>query len=332
MAHLIDQKHGPGYTLYNGDSCDVLGELPDESIDISIYSPPFADLYRYSSSDRDLGNCRDYDEFLEHYRFIVEHVYRMTRPGRMTVVHCMDLGKTGASTSGKSPLRDFPGDILRLHEDIGWGYWDRKTIWKEPWRVALRTRALCLRHSQVVKDASWCRSALPDYLIVMRKPGEADPPIEHAAGFSTYPGTLPIFPPTPGWEDEWRSLQIEYAGYKGDQGANKLSHTIWRRLASPLWDDVRIQRVLPFQQSKDEEAEKHVCPLQLDVIERALMLWSNPGDTMLTPFLGVGSEAHCAVSMGRKAIGCELKPSYFAQAVKNVESPWADATGQEALF
>lgn len=336
MAHLIEQVTAAEYALYNGDSCELLPEIPDGTIGISVYSPPFADLYRYSSSDRDLGNCRTYEEFFDHYRFIVEEIFRVTRPGRMTAVHCMDLGAGSAGTGGKNALRDFPGDIIRLHEDAGFQYWDRKTIWKEPWRVALRTRALCLRHSQVVADASWCRSALPDYLVVMRKPGESDPPIEHKGGFSRYPGTLPVFPPSPGWEEEWRSLQIEYEGWTGDQKANKLSHTIWRRLASPLWDDVRIERVLPFGE-KDEESEKHVCPLQLDVIERALMLWSNPGDTVLSPFAGVGSEVYCAVQEGRKAIGIELKPAYFRQAVRNVRAA-ADgfrldgAAGQASLF
>lgn len=324
------ETDGESFSIYNGDTCEVLPDLPKESVGISVYSPPFADLYRYTSSDRDLGNCRTYEEFLEHYRFVVEQMYRLTQPGRMTAVHCMDLGN-----NGKSGIRDFPGDIIRLHLSIGWDYWDRKTVWKEPWRVALRTRALSLRHSQVVKDASWCRSALPDYVLVFRKPGEAEIPIEHLDGFSTYPGTLPIFPPDPGWEDEWRAIQEQYAGWEGDQKENKLSHTIWRRLASPLWDDVRIDRVVPFNESKDEEAEKHVCPLQLDVIERALMLWSVPSDTCLTPFLGVGSEVYQALLMGRKGIGVELKPSYFEQAHRNVVAAtkeWRAGSNQISLF
>lgn len=330
MAYLIDSEMGDEYALYNGDSCEILPTLPSGSVDISVYSPPFADLYRYSSSDRDLGNCRTYDEFLEHYRYIVHEVYRLTAPGRMSAVHCMDLG--GA---GKSSIRDFPGDIIRLHESEGWEYWDRKCIWKEPWRVALRTRALCLRHGQVTKDASWCRSALPDYLLVFRKPGDPERPIEHSDGFDYYPGTLPIYPPTNGWEDEWRALQVEYEDFHGDQKENKLSHVIWRRLASPFWDDVRIERVLPFEQTKDEEAEKHVCPLQLDVIERALMLWSIEGDTVLTPFMGVGSEVYTAVSMGRKGLGVELKEAYYKQAVKNVAAGvdgWKAGQKQPELF
>lgn len=330
MAFLINQTEGDGYALFNGDSCEVLPGLPGGSVDISIYSPPFADLYRHSSSERDLGNCRTYAEFLEHYTFVVREVYRLTAPGRMSCVHCMDLG--GA---GKKALTDFPGDIIRLHLGEGFEYWDRKSIWKEPWRVALRTRALCLRHGQVTKDASWTRSAPPDYLLVFRKPGDPERPIQHGEGFSRYPGTLPIFPPTNGWEEEWRALQREYEDFAGDQRENKLSHVIWRRLASPFWDDVRIERVLPYDSSKDEEAEKHVCPLQLDVIERALMLWSIEGDTLLTPFCGVGSEVYAAVQMGRRGIGIELKESYYRQAVRNVEAGaagWKARDEQGRLF
>ncbi len=331
MAYLISQKTiGDVAQLYNGDSCEVWPKLPAESIGIHVYSPPFADLYRYSSSDRDLGNCRTYQEFINHYRFIVAATFHASAAGRMSCVHCMDLG--GA---GKKPLHDFPGDIIRLHESEGWTYWDRKTIWKEPWRVALRTRALSLRHGQVTKDASYTRSASPDYLLVFRKPGEPKVPIEHPDGFKTYPGTLPIFPPENGWEKEWRALQEKYHDFDGDQRENRLSHTIWRRLASPFWDDVRIERVLPFQASKDEEAEKHVCPLQLDVIERALMLWSVEGDTLGSPFSGIGSEPFCAVSLGRKAVGCELKESYYSQGERNVEQGakgWKASVDQGELF
>lgn len=329
MAYLIDQKVTQEFALYNGDSCEVLSDWPEESVGLWVYSPPFADLYRYSSSDRDLGNCRTYQEFLDHYRFIVRETFRIGQAGRMSCVHCMDLGG-----NGKKKITDFPGDIIRLHEAEGWEYWDRKTIWKEPWRVALRTRALGLRHSQITADASWCRSALPDYLLVFRKPGEPNRPISHERGFSTYPGTLPIFPPEPGWEGEWKALQETYREFAGHQRENRLSHTIWRRLASSLWDDVRVDRVVPYEQTKDEETEKHVCPLQLDVIERACMLWSLEGDVVGTPFLGVGSEAFCAVQMGRKAIGCELKESYYRQAVRNVEAAvagWKDHDGQLSL-
>lgn len=336
MAYVIDSIETDQYALFNGDSTEVLAELPGASVDLSVYSPPFSDLLRYSSSDRDLGNSRTHEEFLEHYSFIVREIYRLTRPGRMSAVHCMDLAKTaGTSTSGKSPLRDFSGDIIRLHQEAGFDFWDRRTIFKEPLMVAMRTRALALRHYQVVKDASWCRSALPDYLLFFRKPGEPEVPISHENGFTYYPGTLPIYPPTPGWEAEWAAIQEEFKDFDGDQAENKLSHYIWRRLASPIWDDVRSGRVLPYRESKDEEAERHVCPLQLDVIERAVMLYSNPGEVVLTPFLGVGSEAYVAVQMGRRAIGCELKPAYYVQAVRNVEaglSGWADEHAQEELF
>lgn len=329
MVNVIAQELTSTHTLYNGDSCDVLPSLPDECAGIQVYSPPFRDLLRYSSSDRDLGNCRTPEEFLDHFRFIVNESFRIAQRGRMSCVHCMDLG--GA---GKKPISDFPAEIRELHEEAGFDYWDRKTIFKEPWRVARRTRALSLKHGQVVTDASWCRSALPDYLLVFRKPGEPETPIVHPRGFTDYPGEFPIFPPEAGWEDQWRHLKQHYKDWEGDQRENKLSHAIWRRLASPIWDDVRIDRVLPFESTKDDESEKHVCPLQLDVIERCLMLWSIKGDTLVTPFLGVGSEAFSAVSMGRLAIGCELKPIYYRQAVDNVKAGakgWRVGADQQSL-
>lgn len=295
----LEQTITERYAVYNGDSCEVLADLPDASVDFSIYSPPFADLYNYSSSDRDLSNCATYEEFLAHYDFIVGQVARLTKPGRLTAVHCMDLVKG-------TDLLDLPGDIVKIHERHGFIYHDRKSIWKEPLRVAMRTRALGLRHSQIVKDSSLCRSALADYVLTFRKKGSNKTPIAHPVGLLNYAG-----------ETEVPRELLRYREWK-DPKTNKLSHWIWRRYASAIWGDIRAGRVLPYRPARESEEEKHVCPLQLDVIERALMLWSNPGETILTPFAGVGSEVFGAVRLGRRAIGCELKPTYYRQLLKNL--------------
>jgi DNA modification methylase len=297
------QIHTDKYSLYNGDSCEVLPEIPSESVGFCIYSPPFAELYNYSSSDRDLSNCRSYEEFLEHYRFIVEQVYRVLKPGRLTAIHCMDL-KVNSHRS-----RDFPGDIIRLHESVGFEYPGfRHAIWKEPLRVAIRTRSLHLMHRQIVKDSTLCGAAGADYLVIMRKPGENKEPVSHPKGLMTYAGENQ--PPA--------ELVLKYAGWE-DPSTNKHSHYIWQRYASSFWDDIRAGRVLPYKPAREKDDEKHVCPLQLDVIERGLTLYSNPGDVVLTPFLGVGSEIFAAVQNGRKGIGIELKETYYKQACRNIE-------------
>lgn len=294
------------YALYQDDCCEVMPRLPAESVGFSIYSPPFAGLYHYSSSPRDLSNSRDYPEFLEHYEYVVREIYRLTKPGRLTAVHCMDVpnGNTG---SGEDHLMDFPGDIIRLHAKCGFRYVARYHVWKEPLAVRNRTMAKKLAHRTVVEDSSRCGVASADYLLVFRKGGENPEPITHPHGLTEYAGSRSIPPEL-----------LKYKGYNGNQIENRYSHWIWRQYASAFWDDIRIERVLPYIESRDEEDEKHVHPLQLDVIERALVLWSNPGDIVLTPFMGVGSEVYAAVRMGRKAIGVELKPSYFNQARKNL--------------
>jgi DNA modification methylase len=301
---LKGQLHEEKYSLYNGDSCEVLPGLPDESIDISAYSPPFAELYNYSSSDRDLSNCNSYADFLEHYGFIVKEMFRLTKPGRITAIHCMDLKGEGHNT-----WRDFPGDIIRLHEKYGFKYHSRHTIWKEPLRVAIRTRALGLAHRQLVKDSTECKSAGADYIIVMRKPGENKVPVTHEYGLTTYAGE----------NQPSSALVLKYAKWE-NQSTNKLSHYIWRRYASSVWMDIRNGRVMQYKPARENKEEKHVCPLQLDVIERLLCLYSNPGELMLTPFMGVGSEVYCAVESGRRGIGIELKTTYYNQAVRNVKS------------
>lgn len=293
------------YALYLGDSCEILPKLPEDKIHLSIYSPPFAGLYHYSSSERDLSNSRSYQEFFEHYEFIVKDLYHLTSPGRMTCVHCMD---TPSGNSGCDHLIDFPGDIIRLHERIGFEYIARYCVWKEPLGVRNRTMAKNLAHKTIVVDSSRCSVASADYLLVFRKKGNNLIPIRHPYGLLDYAGSREI-----------PHELLRYRGYQGNQIENRYSHWIWRQYASAFWDDVRIDRVLPFLDSRDEDDEKHVHPLQLDVIERCIILWSNPGETILTPFMGVGSEVYAAIQNERKAIGVELKPSYFRQAVKNME-------------
>lgn len=308
------------YALYCDDCCSLLPKLPGKSVGFSIYSPPFAGLYHYSSSPRDLSNSRDYQEFYEHYEFVIEELYRLTMPGRVTAVHCMDI-PNGNSGSGDDHLMDFPGDIIRWHADIGFRYVARYHVWKEPLGVRNRTMAKKLAHRTVVEDSSRCGVASADYLLVFRKGGENPDPIEHPYGLIEYAG-----------ERQIPAELMKYKGHMGNQIENRYSHWIWRQYASAFWDDVRIDRVLPYDESRDEEDEKHVHPLQLDVIDRALVLWSNPGDTVLTPFMGVGSEVYAAVRAGRRGVGIELKPTYYRQAVKNLATVEDATTSQETLF
>lgn len=307
---VIDQTITDQYAIYNGDCIDVMSELPDESIHLSIYSPPFGGLYHYSSNDRDLSNCTDYDQFFEHYEFVVKDLARITLPGRITAVHCMDIPR---SNSGTDNLIDFPGDIIRLHEKLGWHYIARYSVWKEPLGVRNRTMQKNLAHKTIVDDSSRCANASADYLLVFRRSGENTIAIAHPVGLLDYAGER--VPP---------SDVLKYRGWSGKQTENRFSHWIWRQYASAFWDDVRISRVLPFKESREKDDEKHVHPLQLDVIDRCVTLWSNPGDKVFTPFMGVGSEVYGAVMLGRKGIGVELKESYYQQAADNIQ---AAATG-----
>jgi hypothetical protein len=306
MAGVLDQLVTDRFAIYCGDSMEVMPTFPDGSIHLSIYSPPFAGLYQYTSSERDLSNTRDYDEFFAHYGFFVEEIQRLTMPGRMTAVHCMDV-PTG--NSGGDALMDFPGDIIRLHRDAGFSYVARYHVWKEPLTVRNRTMKKDLAHRTLVEDSTRCSVASADYLLVFRKRGDNPEPVTHPVGLTEYAGTRSI-----------PADLIRYRGWEGKQTENRFSHWIWRQYASAFWDDVRLDRVLPFRQARDDEDEKHIHPLQLDVIERCLVLWSNPGERVLTPFMGVGSEVYAAVRSGRFGIGVELKPSYYRQAVKNLES------------
>lgn len=301
---VADQVVTDRYALYNGDCMEVMADLPQESIHLSVYSPPFAGLYVYSSNERDLSNVESYDGFFEHYGYVVDEIARVTMPGRMTAVHCMDM-PTG--NTGRDGLMDFPGDIIRLHRARGFEYVARYHVWKEPLAVRNRTMVKSLAHKTIVDDSSKCTVASADYLLVFRKNGDNPVPIAHPVGLLSYAG-----------EREIPHELLRYKGWKGNQIENRYSHWIWRQYASAFWDDIRIDRVLPFRAARDSEDERHVHPLQLDVIERTVQLWSNPGETVLTPFMGVGSEVYGAVSNGRRGIGAELKPSYYRQAVKNM--------------
>jgi DNA modification methylase len=320
---VIDQFKGDNYMLYNGDSAEVLQSLPEGCVDFSIYSPPFAQpgggaLYHYSSSPRDLSNARTFPEFLEHYGVIVRELARLTKPGRLTAVHCADV-PTG--NTGCDHMFDLPGEIIRLHESLGFRYAARYCIWKEPLAVRNRTLAKNLAHKTIVEDSADCSNASADYLILFRRKGDNAVPIAHPNGFDRYIG-----------EREVPRELLPYKGWTGKQTGNRYSHWIWRQYASSFWDDIRLDRVLPYREARDAEDEKHVHPLQLDVIERAVALWTNPGDVVLTPFMGVGSEVYGAVSSGRKGIGCELKPSYYRQAVKNLALAKSEAVEKQVTF
>lgn len=318
---VISQEITDRYAVYNGDCIEVMPALSAGSVHLSIYSPPFAGLYHYSSSERDLSNCRDYAEFFAHYEFVVRELHRLTMPGRMTAVHCMDVP---ASNTGKNDyLMDFPGDIIRLHDRCGWKYVARYHVWKEPLTVRNRTMMKALAHKSIVDDSSRCTVASADYLLVFRRSGDNPVPITHPNGLTEYAGSRQI--PTE---------LVPYRGWRGKQTENRYSHWIWRQYASAFWDDVRLDRVLPFKPARDQEDEKHVHPLQLDVIDRALVLWSNPREVVFTPFMGVGSEVYSAVRLGRLGIGVELKPSYYRQAIKNLDfaTKSNQRHGQDLLF
>jgi DNA modification methylase len=317
---ITEQVITDQYAIYNGDSAEWITSLPDESLGMSIYSPPFATenggcLYNYSSSVRDLSNARTYAEFFDHYAFIVENIARATKPGRISAVHCMDVPKQGANICGYT---DFPGDIIRLHEKLGFEYLPRICIWKEPLAVRNRTMAKALAHRQICEDSTLTNVAAADYLIPFRKRGENPIPVTHETGLHEYYG-----------EREVPAELHRYRGWTGKQTENRYSHWIWRNYASCCWDDIRLDRVLPYEESKDEGDERHQHPLQLDVIQRTVEMWSNPGEAVLTPFMGVGSEVYGAVSLGRRGIGCELKPSYYRQAVKNLASLGTEQVTQQ---
>lgn len=306
------------YAIYNADAMEVLAALPDESIHGSIYSPPFGGLYHYSSDERDLSNARDYDEFFAMYGYFIREKYRLTIPGRTTAVHAAPIP---SANTGSDSLVDFPGHVIAAHQAAGWLWVARHTIWKEPLAVRNRTMQKNLAHQTIVEDGAQGGVASADELLIFRKPGAAEP-VRHPNGLTgEYAGG----------ESHPAGL-ARYRGWEGDQKVNRWSHWIWRRYASSVWDDVRLDRVLPFRDARDEDDEKHVHPLQLDVIERYLDLRTTPGERILTPFMGVGSEVYAAVRMGRFAVGAELKPSYFEQARRNLEAVDRESAVEPSLL
>lgn len=279
--NVINQAITKRYALYNGDSCEVMKGIPSDSVHYIIYSPPFASLYTYSNSDRDLGNCRTHEEFYEQFAFIASELYRALKPGRLMSFHCMNL-PFSKERDGFIGIRDFRGELIRFFQEYGFIFHSEVCIWKDPVTAMQRTKALGLLHKQIRKDSAMSRQGIPDYLVTMRKPGDNDEPIAHTA--EEFPVTL------------------------------------WQRYASPVWMDINPSDTLQYRSAREDKDERHICPLQLTVIERGIELWTNKGDVVLTPFLGIGSEAYTALKMGRKAIGIELKESYYTQAVKNCES------------
>lgn len=300
-----DQVITDDYALYLGDCCECIQSVPDSSVGFSVFSPPFADLYAYTDSLRDMSNST-YDQFFEHFGFLIRELNRVMLPGRVVAVHCMDIPlykRNGEDIA----IRDFPGDIIRAFTKHDFVYHSRVCIWKDPLIAATRTHAIGLAHKQIVKDSSMCRTGIADYIVAFRKLGDNPKPVEHKLGLQVYHGAKKV------------PMDLDsFVGFEGDQKVNKRSHWIWQRYASPVWDDIRQSNVLRYKEAKDQDDAKHICPLQLDVIERCIELWSTKGDVVLTPFMGVGSEAYVAVKNGRRAIGFELKESYFRQAVMNV--------------
>lgn len=306
---VISQDIGKNYAIYNGDCIEVMADLPSAAINLSVYSPPFGGMYRYSSDEHDLSNSRNYDDFFVHYEFVVREIARITMPGRISAVHCMDVpnGNTGRGDS----YTDFPGDIIRLHQRLGFDFIARHAIWKEPLWVRNRTMQKNLAHMTAVEDSTLCGVASADYLLVFRKRGENPIPVANPVGFLYYAGDDSKMP------HDIRKLR----GMDGDQKTNSFSHWIWRRYASSIWDDIRMGRVLKLEEiasDDDENYEKHVHPLQLDVIDRIVQMRSNPGETVFTPFMGIGSECYSAIVSGRRAVGVELKTEYYDQAIINV--------------
>lgn len=315
-----DQLVTENYAIYNSDCMLVMPTLADESIDLSIYSPPFAGLYNYSSSENDFSNCESKEQFLQQYEYLVAEISRVTKKGRISAVHCTDV------FDNTCRLWDFPNEIIKIHEKYGFEYRNRITIWKEPLKVRMRTMVQSLMHKFIVEDSTKCFTAMPDYVLIFTKKGENAVPVVHPFGINEYAGETPILPNIlRAWNNANNSnlneveLWEHLNNVNEDDKITKLNHYIWQRYASSVWDDIRIDNVLPFRDSKEEDDEKHVHPLQLDVIDRLVELYSNPNEVVLTPFMGVGSEVYSPVSMGRKAIGIELKDSYFKQAVLNLK-------------
>lgn len=303
-VRVLDQKHGNGWSMYNGDCVEVTKGIPDNSVGLQVFSPPFSNLYMYSSSQRDMGNCADDEEFFEHYNFLVPELYRILRPGRLCCVHCKDIVQY-AGTSGRAGLRDFPGELIRVHQKHGFMLHSRVAIWKDPVLEMQRTKAHGLLYKQLRKDSTFSRQGLSEYVLVFRKwakEGEEIEPVTHIEQ------DFPL--------DQWQKWASP--AWTTNEGEEENAKFLMESL--PVWRHVEQTNVLNVQQARDADDEKHICPLQLDLIERCVRLWSNPGDVVFSPFGGIGSEPVTAVKCGRKAIAIELKPQYFKVALKNLDA------------
>ena len=327
---VLTQAQGKEWALYHADACEAIKGIPENSIHYSIFSPPFASLYTYSNSERDLGNSKNEEEFAEHFRFLVADLYRVLMPGRLISIHCMDIPAM-KERDGYIGLKDFPGELIRMFEGAGFIYHSKTIIWKDPLIEATRTKALGLMHKQLVKDSAMCRNGLPDYLITVRKPGDNPEPIVHPDGLTSYVGTEE--PEAPRGKATLKDSRIhkKISMAKTDP---VYSHHVWRKYASPVWMDINQTNTLQKESAREDKDERHICPLQLDVIERALTLWTNEGNVVLSPFVGIGSEGYVALQMKRRFIGFELKRSYYEQAQRNLteaEKPDPQITILEVL-
>lgn len=316
---VIDQVITDNYSIYHADTVEVARSLPDDSVHFSVFSPPFETLYTYSNSDRDMGNSKNSDEFWTHYRFLIAEQFRVIKPGRLVAIHCMNL-PTSKANHGYIGIRDFRGELIRAYSDAGFYYHSEVCIWKDPVVAMQRTKALGLLHKQLKKDSTMSRQGIPDYLVVMRKPGANEEPVagalDHFVGEDVPANFQPI-----DYDDGRR------AWVPGNTDATPID--IWQRYASPIWMDINQTNTLQYQTARDSDDERHICPLQLDVIERAIQLWTNPGDVVWSPFMGIASEGYIAIQQGRRFIGAELKASYFQLARRNMEMA---KTIQQDLF
>lgn len=320
--NVLNQNVTERCALYQGDAVEVLKGLPNDSIHYSLFSPPFASLYTYSNSDRDMGNNKEAD-FYTHFEYLVDELYRVMMPGRLLSFHCMDIPAM-KSRDGYIGLKDFPGELIRLFQKAGFIYHSKVVVWKDPLVEATRTKALGLLHKQIVKDSSMCRQGLPDYVITMRKPGDNPEMISHPEGFTEFFGENEPEAPKMERPEPDRAAYEEHKTYNTDP---VYSHQVWRRYASPVWMDIRQTNTLNRAAARTEKDERHICPLQLDLIKRCLALWTNPDDIVLDPFAGIGSVNYIALQMGRRTVGIELKESYYQACVLNCMQDDEDLIG-----
>lgn len=323
MTKTLNQTIESNFSVYNGDCVEISKGLPDNSIHYSIFSPPFSSLYTYSNSDRDMGNSRDDIEFFNHFKFLIKELYRVIIPGRLVSVHCMNL-PTSKTHHGYIGIRDFRGEIIKAFEEEGWIYHSEVCIWKDPVVAQQRTKALGLLHKQIVKDSAMSRQGIPDYLVTFRKPGVNPEPI--SGEFEEFVG---------------EGLDLSREAYEKQAEKTRAegrepwpfqmwrSVYVWQKYASPVWMDINPSNTLQYRSAREEKDEKHICPLQLDVIARGVEMWSNPGDIVFSPFTGIGSEGYQSIKMGRKFVGVELKESYYNTSVRNLKMAQEEAEAHE---